>query len=121
MFADILRAIAGGALLIAATANPAFAHAHLVGSEPRANAVVTPPHEVVMHFSEPLEGVFSGAVVKDGKGATVSGKPTVDPSDKTIMRVPLTAVGAGRYTVKWHALSVDTHKTRGSFGFTVRP
>jgi methionine-rich copper-binding protein CopC len=27
----------------------------------------------------------------------------------------------GVYTVHWHAVSVDTHRTQGSFQFTVRP
>jgi copper resistance protein C len=36
--------------------------------------------------------------------------------------VPLNGVlGAGKYTVKWHALSRDGHATRGSYEFTVLP
>ena len=27
----------------------------------------------------------------------------------------------GAYTVEWHAVSVDTHRTEGRFGFTVGP
>ena len=34
------------------------------------------------------------------------------------MRVGLKALGPGRYHVRWHVLSVDTHKTEGSFSFT---
>ena len=31
------------------------------------------------------------------------------------MRVAVKGLGPGAYTVTWHALSVDTHKTQGSF------
>jgi copper resistance protein C len=35
------------------------------------------------------------------------------------MSVGLKALSPGTYHVHWHALSVDTHKTEGSFSFTV--
>jgi methionine-rich copper-binding protein CopC len=37
-----------------------------------------------------------------------------------VMRVPLKAIGAGTYLVNWRVLSVDTHRTQGSFRFHVR-
>jgi methionine-rich copper-binding protein CopC len=30
-------------------------------------------------------------------------------------------LGPGVYDVNWHAVSVDTHHTQGSFSFTVQP
>jgi methionine-rich copper-binding protein CopC len=36
-----------------------------------------------------------------------------------VMRVSVGSLATGTYTVTWHALSVDTHKTQGSFSFTV--
>jgi methionine-rich copper-binding protein CopC len=35
--------------------------------------------------------------------------------------VPLRPLAPGQYNVRWRVLSVDTHKTEGSFGFEVRP
>jgi copper resistance protein C len=35
------------------------------------------------------------------------------------MRVGLKSLSPGTYRVRWHALSVDTHKTEGSFTFRV--
>jgi methionine-rich copper-binding protein CopC len=35
------------------------------------------------------------------------------------MSVALRPGGTGTYHVTWHALSVDTHKTNGSFNFKV--
>ena len=43
-------------------------------------------------------------------GASVSGNA---------MRIGVGRLAPGSYSVTWHALSVDTHKTQGSFGFTV--
>ncbi|MDE1974119.1 MAG: copper resistance protein CopC, partial [Hyphomicrobiales bacterium] len=37
----------------------------------------------------------------------------------TTMRIGLKALKPGSYRVRWRALSVDTHKTEGSFTFTV--
>jgi methionine-rich copper-binding protein CopC len=100
----------------------AFAHAHLEKAEPAVGSTINvAPHELVLHFSEQLEGAFSGAIVTDAKCATVSGKATVDANDRKVMRVPLKPNGGGTYKVNWHALSVDTHKTQGSFSFTVKP
>jgi methionine-rich copper-binding protein CopC len=36
--------------------------------------------------------------------------------------VPLSeTLAPGAYTVEWHALSADGHKTNGAFTFTVKP
>jgi methionine-rich copper-binding protein CopC len=36
--------------------------------------------------------------------------------------VPVTdELVAGTYTVEWHVLSTDGHKSRGTYGFTVKP
>jgi methionine-rich copper-binding protein CopC len=35
------------------------------------------------------------------------------------MRIGLKPLAPGSYRVRWHALSVDTHNTEGSFSFTV--
>jgi methionine-rich copper-binding protein CopC len=35
------------------------------------------------------------------------------------MRIGLKSLSQGTYRVRWQALSVDTHKTEGSFTFTV--
>ncbi len=32
---------------------------------------------------------------------------------------PATALQAGDYQVNWHAVSVDTHKSEGNYGFKV--
>jgi methionine-rich copper-binding protein CopC len=97
---------------------PAYAHAHLARAEPRVDSTVTPaPHEVSLSFTEGLESVFSTIEVHDAQGSRVDeGEPQISGST---MRIGLKALSPGSYKVYWRALSVDTHKTEGSFSFKV--
>ena len=95
----------------------AEAHAMLDHANPAVGSTIsTPPGQVTLYFTEQLEPKFSGAEVRKGagnrvdRGVSVSGK---------VMRVSVGSLAAGTYTVTWHVLSVDTHKTQGSFSFTV--
>jgi methionine-rich copper-binding protein CopC len=39
-----------------------------------------------------------------------------------MMMAPIpTSLKPGSYTVNWHVLSSDGHKSSGSYGFTVKP
>jgi copper resistance protein C len=50
------------------------------------------------------------------------GAPKVEAGDQKVLIVPIAkALAAGDYTVRWHAVSVDTHHTQGTFSFTVKP
>ncbi len=58
---------------------------------------------------------------QDGAAAPL-GRPGVDPADNSVLIVRVgKTLSPGVYTVTWHAVSVDTHKTQGSFDFTVKP
>jgi methionine-rich copper-binding protein CopC len=96
----------------------AYAHAHLTRAEPRAGSTVTPaPHEVSLWFTEGLESMFSSVEVFDASGARVDqGEAAINGST---MRIGLKPLPPGTYKVNWRALSVDTHKTDGSFSFQV--
>lgn len=101
----------------------AQAHAHLKASVPADKSeVVASPTQLTLKFTEDLEASFSGVELKDTKGTAVpTGKVTVDPSDKSSLIVPLDkALDTGKYQVDWHALSVDGHKTKGEYTFTVK-
>jgi methionine-rich copper-binding protein CopC len=99
---------------------PASAHALLDHAVPPVgSSVQTAPRELSLWFTENLEPAFSGVTVTDSQGRTVSGKAHVDAHDRRLLHVPLKAAGPGSYRVNWHVLSVDTHKTDGSYGFTV--
>jgi len=115
-----LKTIASAAALwAAALATPAFGHAHLSKSTPAAGATVPPPAEIVLSFTEPLEPAFSTIELRDSMGKRIeTGKAQVKDD---VMRLPLKPLPAGRYTVNWRVLSVDTHKSQGNFAFTVKP
>jgi methionine-rich copper-binding protein CopC len=105
---------------IAALVTPALAHAFLQHASPGAGAVVaSPPKEIVLEFSEPLEPTFSGAAVSDAAGRDVEAARAVIQGGS--MHVALNPLPAGRYRVVWRAVSVDTHRTEGSYSFTVKP
>ena len=87
-------------------ANPAFG-----------STVASAPHEVTLSFTQNLEAAFSSVTVTDGSGTRVDeGKPQVSGST---MSVALRSIGPGIYQVRWHALSVDTHKSEGNFTFYI--
>ena len=107
------------ALLVVALGAPAArAHAFLDHASPLVGSTVdAAPHEVSLSFTQSLEPAFSTVTVTDSSGAEVSqGKAQVSSNT---MRVGLKALGPGSYKVRWHALSVDTHTTEGSFSFHV--
>ena len=107
------------AFCLALAAQPAFAHAMLEHATPSAGAVLaTAPKQVVLQYSEGLEPDFSTLEVRAANGSLMSSSTGV--SDTT-MRAQLKPLTPGTYKVIWHALSVDTHRTEGSYAFTVKP
>jgi methionine-rich copper-binding protein CopC len=106
-----------------AFAGQAFAHAHLKSAAPAADSTVKQaPSELDLTFSEGLNLKFSGVkVTGPGKAAMKTGEGMLMNGDTTLM-VPVTdKLSAGKYTVEWHALSADGHKTNGTYSFTVAP
>ena len=103
-------------------ATPAWAHAHLTTAQPAAGSTVASPAEIVCAFSEALEPKFSSLELHDSTEKPVAaGAMHLAPGDAKRMILSLPRLGAGSYTVIWHATSVDTHKTEGKFSFTVAP
>jgi copper resistance protein C len=105
-------------LFVALGTSAASAHAFLDHASPLVGSTVAAaPHEVALSFTQNLEPAFSSVEVTDGSGARVdAGKAAVSSNT---MRIGLKALGVGTYRVRWHALSVDTHTTEGSFTFHV--
>ncbi len=99
-------------------ANAAYAHAMLDHASPPVGGTVSaPPREVSLTFTQTLEGLYSSIQVTDATGTRVdTGKSQVSGNT---MRVGLKGLRPGSYHVRWHALSVDTHRTEGSFAFHV--
>jgi copper resistance protein C len=94
----------------------ACAHAFLDHAEPRVGSTVqTAPRDLSLSFTQELEPAFSSAEVRDSNGTRMDqGKAKVSGS---VMHLGLKPLSPGTYRVQWHALSVDTHTTEGTFSF----
>ncbi|AHG49468.1 Cu resistance protein (plasmid) [Rhizobium leguminosarum bv. trifolii CB782] len=118
-----LPRIASIALIVTAAATGhALAHAHLKTSSPAEKASVVSPGELDLTFTEELDLKFSGVKVTDpGKKDIKLGEAGLKDDGK-VLTVPVsTTLAPGDYTVDWHVLSTDGHKTNGSYTFTVKP
>jgi copper resistance protein C len=98
------------------SATPVEAHALLDHAIPAVGSTVASPSHVTLYFTERLEPKFSGAEVRNGAGARVDHGKSVSGN---VMRLSVGGLAPGSYSVTWHVLSVDTHKTQGSFSFNV--
>lgn len=105
-------------------ATPAFAHAFLDRAVPAVGSTVSgSPSELRLAFSEALVPAFASVQITTAQGAPVAaGKATLDPTDPSVLHVRLAQpLKPGAYKVTWHVVSVDTHRTDGSYAFTVAP
>ena len=101
----------------------AAAHAHLQSSAPAAKAqVTTSPDALTLNFSEDIEAAFSGVTLLDSAQKpveTTKARVESDQKNRLIVGLPQ-PLKAGSYLVNWHVLSVDGHKTAGSYRFSVQ-
>jgi methionine-rich copper-binding protein CopC len=109
-------------ILFLALQSHAWAHAFLDHAEPKVGSTVTnSPAEIKIWFTQELEPAFSKLEVQDAQGKEVDKKDAhLDAKDKSLFLVSLPQLPAGTYTVIWHAVSVDTHRTQGRFKFIVK-
>lgn len=117
------RAVCALAFLASMIMTPSvLAHAHLKQQTPAADSQVTPPQVLMLVFSEGIEPGFSGVVVTDAqKQVMKTGTVKRDEKNNTQLTVPLEqTLTHGTYQVDWHVVSVDGHKTKGSYHFSVK-
>jgi len=108
--------------LFLALQSQTWAHAFLDHAEPKVGSTITGPlAEMKIWFTQELEPAFSTIEVSDAQGNEVDKKDThLDSKDKSLLIVSLPSLPPGTYTVAWHVVSVDTHKTQGHFQFIVK-
>jgi methionine-rich copper-binding protein CopC len=101
----------------------ASAHAFLQhASPPVGSEIPVSPPAVIITYTQGVEPDFSTIEVDNAQGARVDrGDLHLVGGDQTKLAVSLPKLPPGRYTVMWHATSVDTHKTEGRFNFSVSP
>lgn len=116
----ILSGVAVSLLLVS---QAALAHAHLKSSQPAADVVLAAsPQALTLSFTEDIEPAFSGVTLLDASQKPVAGeKVQQDAKAHSRLILPLKRpLTAGDYQVNWHVLSVDGHKTQGSYRFSVK-
>jgi methionine-rich copper-binding protein CopC len=97
----------------------AWAHALLDHASPAVgSSVPASPTAVTLWFTQDLEPAFSTVTVTDKAGQRVDlGNAPVPPGQPAELQVGLKKLPPGTYTVRWHAVSLDTHTTDGHFTF----
>jgi methionine-rich copper-binding protein CopC len=84
------------------------------------SSVSTPPKALLLWFSAAVDQRASTVAVTGANCMRVdTHQLTSAAGDAKILETGLTAVMPGPYRVVWGAVSVDRHRTQGSFWFTV--
>jgi methionine-rich copper-binding protein CopC len=119
-----LRRLVLAAVAATFAATSALAHAFLDHAVPAVGAIVSAsPGELELVFTQNIVPTFSGVeIVAAGGGAVPSAKAAASAENPAALRVRLgQALKPGAYIVNWHVVSVDTHRSSGSYKFTVAP
>jgi len=112
---------AAGACIFAATA--VYAHAFLDRANPGVGMTVqAAPRELTLRFTEDVVVAFSGVSLRTAEGQAVPvGKPVVAGGGNVLHVRIGRHLKPGTYVVSWHVVSVDTHRTSGTYRFTIAP
>ena len=109
------------AVLVAAAATPAFAHATLEETSPAAGQVLDqPPKSLTLGFNESVEVALGAIRVFNSKGQRVDIGDTSHPAgQQSRVQADLPNLDDDSYVVTWRVISADAHPVRGAFTFQV--
>jgi len=101
----------------------ALAHAFLDHAVPAVGSTVTAaPKEVQIFYTQALEPAFSAATLTGADGQPIAtAAASVDPQNPMELVLKLPPLTPGHYKVSWRVVSVDTHRTEGTFSFDIKP
>lgn len=118
------RVLTSALTLALLTVSPAvLAHAHLQNQSPAADAQVSVPvNHLTLTFSEDIEpGLSQVNVFTQPGNQPVPGLLKSNPSSRNELLMTFKQpLAAGHYQVNWQVISVDSHKTQGSYDFSVQ-
>jgi copper transport protein len=118
-----VRRLALAAVVLNALAAPgaAWAHATLLSTQPAVGQrLEQAPRVVTLTFDQSVRTLPNGIRVYDASGALVSGPAHGVEGDPRAAEVSLRRLSRGPYTVRWSAISNDSHVGHGVFTFGVR-
>jgi copper transport protein len=99
----------------------AWAHATLEKTQPAiGQRLAVSPHVIRLSFDQSVKTLPNGIRVVDANGKLVSGLARQAPDDPRVVEVPVSRLPKGAYTVRWSAISNDSHVGHGLFTFGVR-
>ena len=109
------------AVLVAAAATPAFAHATLEETSPAAGRVLDqPPKSLTLGFNESVEVALGAIRVFNSKGQRIDIGDTSHPAgQQSRVQADLPNLDDDSYVVTWRVISADAHPVRGAFTFQV--
>lgn len=97
----------------------ASAHAFPKRENPAAGATLnSPPSQVTIDFDAPIEKLFAKLTVLDSSGRNLASEPVVGDAGKRLSAA-LPLLKPGDYKVAWSVVCRDSHRTEGSYQFTV--
>ena len=100
--------------------NRALAHATLLSSEPKPNAVLSgSPAQIRLVFSEAVVADLSRIELLSVGAAPARLQVSVDPRDVHVLIASPPVLASGAYRVVWRIVSADGHPVDGDFVFTV--
>jgi hypothetical protein len=106
--------------MLLAAASPAFAHADLIQSNPKANATVAAPNAVRLVFNERVVPAFSKIEISMvGHDMTIPVETKVSADGKTMTGTPKGRFMKGAYKITWVAAGADGHRMKGEIPFKV--
>ena len=110
-------------LILGFGAHTALAHALLESASPPVGGTVSiRPRKSASPSPKASSRSSRASRCRDRAALRPVGKASVSPGDNKVLVVKVgKKLAPGAYTVKWHAVSVDTHHTQGDFDFTVKP
>lgn len=104
---------------LAASGGAALAHAIVIGSTPRAEAVVTGDTvPVEIRFNSRIDAPRSHLKLFRIDGDAVS-LPLSDAGSDDMLKASARGLAPGRYRLHWQTLSPDGHISQGDIPFTV--
>jgi methionine-rich copper-binding protein CopC len=107
-----------GAIVVGVSA--ASAHSFPESESPAAGETINaPPSQVTIKYDAPIEKLFASLEVLDNAGQNKAAGPADVSPDGWKLSVNLDKLKPGDYTVKWHVVCIDSHRTEGSYSFTV--
>jgi copper resistance protein C len=120
---NAMKVIVACIIAVAAiAASPAFAHARLQSSDPKAETTLEQsPTRIKIEFSQEVELPFTKIVLTDGNNAGIpASKPELDHGNTKTVFATIPALKAGHYHVQWSTMTHDGHKVQGQFAFKVK-